>query len=190
MAGWHHRLDGHEFWVNSGSWWWTGRPGVLQSLGSQRVRHYWVPELNWTEFLRGCPEGLDPVVCRGSPPEDIHFGFIPQVLLSIPPCLFPWLTFQISCLHPSPCLRNEGGKLPHCGREMHRTRGKVVWRSKRGTRAEQSRGCSEATEEIRILLPNQGQGWREFKILSLQSSWGLRCCFRRLEEVGAMRWVS
>ena len=26
-------------WVNSGSWWWTGRPGVLQSLGSQRVRH-------------------------------------------------------------------------------------------------------------------------------------------------------
>ena len=105
MAGWHHRLDGHEFWVNSGSWWWTGRPGVLQSLGSQRVRHYWAPELNWTEFLRGCPEGLDPVVCRGSPPEDIPFGFIPQVLLSIPSCLFPWLTFQISCLHPSPCLR-------------------------------------------------------------------------------------
>ena len=26
-------------WVNSGSWWWTGRPGVLQSVGSQRVRH-------------------------------------------------------------------------------------------------------------------------------------------------------
>ena len=26
-------------WVNSGSWWWTGRPGVLQSMGSQRVRH-------------------------------------------------------------------------------------------------------------------------------------------------------
>ena len=29
MVGWHHRLNGHEFWVNSGSWWWTGRPGVL-----------------------------------------------------------------------------------------------------------------------------------------------------------------
>ena len=26
-------------WVNSGSWWWTGRPGVLQFMGSQRVRH-------------------------------------------------------------------------------------------------------------------------------------------------------
>ena len=36
-------------WVNSGSWWWTRRPGVLQSLGSQRVRHDWATELNWTE---------------------------------------------------------------------------------------------------------------------------------------------
>ena len=35
-------------WVNSGSWWWTGRPGVLWSMGSQRVRHSWVTELNWT----------------------------------------------------------------------------------------------------------------------------------------------
>ena len=35
-------------WVNSGSWWWTGRPDVLQSMGSQRVRHDWVTELNWT----------------------------------------------------------------------------------------------------------------------------------------------
>ena len=33
-------------WVNSGSWWWTGRPGMLQSMGSQRVRHNWVTELN------------------------------------------------------------------------------------------------------------------------------------------------
>ena len=36
-------------WVNSGSWWWTGRPGVLRSIGSQRVRHDWVTELNWTD---------------------------------------------------------------------------------------------------------------------------------------------
>ena len=34
-------------WVNSGSWWWTGRPGLLQSMGSQRVRHDWATELNW-----------------------------------------------------------------------------------------------------------------------------------------------
>ena len=37
-------------WVNSGSWWWTGRPGVLQFMGSQRVRHDWATKLNWTAF--------------------------------------------------------------------------------------------------------------------------------------------
>ena len=34
-------------WVNSGRWWWTGRPGVLQSMGSRRVGHNCVTELNW-----------------------------------------------------------------------------------------------------------------------------------------------
>ena len=34
-------------WVNSVSWWWTGRPGVLQFMGSQRVGHGWVTELKW-----------------------------------------------------------------------------------------------------------------------------------------------
>ena len=38
-------------WVNSGSWWWTGSPGVLQFMGSQRVKHDWATELNWTEVL-------------------------------------------------------------------------------------------------------------------------------------------
>ena len=32
-------------WASSGSWWWTGKPGVLQSIGSQRVGHDWVTEL-------------------------------------------------------------------------------------------------------------------------------------------------
>ena len=36
-------------WVDSRSWWWTGRPGVLWFMGSQRVRHDWATELNWTE---------------------------------------------------------------------------------------------------------------------------------------------
>ena len=35
--------------VDSGSWWWTGRPGVLRFMGSQRVGHDWATELNWTE---------------------------------------------------------------------------------------------------------------------------------------------
>ena len=34
-------------WAGSGNWWWTRRPGVLQSMESQRVRHDWVTELNW-----------------------------------------------------------------------------------------------------------------------------------------------
>ena len=37
-------------WVNSGSWWWTGMSGVLWFMGSQRVRHDWATELNWTEL--------------------------------------------------------------------------------------------------------------------------------------------
>ena len=36
-------------WLNSGSWWWTGWPGVLQSMGLQRVRHDWAAELKWNE---------------------------------------------------------------------------------------------------------------------------------------------
>ena len=38
-------------WVNSGSWWWTGRPGMLQFMGLQRVGQDWVAELNWWWFL-------------------------------------------------------------------------------------------------------------------------------------------
>ena len=38
-------------WVNSRRWWWTGKPGVLQSMGSQRVGHDWATELNRTDML-------------------------------------------------------------------------------------------------------------------------------------------
>ena len=43
-------------WVNSGSWWWTGKPGVLQFMGLQRVRHDWATELNWTDGSILIPE--------------------------------------------------------------------------------------------------------------------------------------
>ena len=49
--GWNDRMASPTQWTwvraNSGSWWWTGRPGVLQSMGSQRVRHNRATELNW-----------------------------------------------------------------------------------------------------------------------------------------------
>ena len=47
MVGWHHRLIWTWVWVDCRSWWWTGRPGVLQSMGSQSVRYDWAAELNW-----------------------------------------------------------------------------------------------------------------------------------------------
>ena len=40
-------------WVNSRNWWWTGRPGMLQFMGLQRVGHDWATELNWTESGKG-----------------------------------------------------------------------------------------------------------------------------------------
>ena len=38
-------------WAIFGSWWWTGKPGVLQSTGSQKVGHNWVTELNWWSVI-------------------------------------------------------------------------------------------------------------------------------------------
>ena len=38
-------------WVNSGSWWWTGRPGVLRFMGSQRVGHDWATDLIWSDVF-------------------------------------------------------------------------------------------------------------------------------------------
>ena len=53
MVGWHHRLDEHEFWASSGSWWRTGRPGVRQSMGlqSQTQLSNWTDEATkWSEI--------------------------------------------------------------------------------------------------------------------------------------------
>ena len=38
-------------WVNSGRWWWTGRPGVLRFMGSQRVGHDWATDLIWSDWI-------------------------------------------------------------------------------------------------------------------------------------------
>ena len=48
MVGWHHQLNGHELWESSRSWWWTGNPAILKSIGSQRVGHDMTEQLNWT----------------------------------------------------------------------------------------------------------------------------------------------
>ena len=48
--GWMASLTGWTWvWVNSGSWWWTGRPGMLRFMGLQRVRHDWETDLIWSD---------------------------------------------------------------------------------------------------------------------------------------------
>ena len=51
--GWDSWVTSPTWWkwvgASSGSWWWTGKPGVLQSIGSSRVGHDWATELNWTQ---------------------------------------------------------------------------------------------------------------------------------------------
>ena len=62
MAGWHHRLDGREFEWTPGVGDGQGRPGVLQFMGLQRVRHDWATGLNWTDWscLALIPSYLHP----------------------------------------------------------------------------------------------------------------------------------
>ena len=53
MAGWPSRTRWMWVWVNFGSWWWTGRPGMLRFIGSQRVGHDWATELNYRSLKSG-----------------------------------------------------------------------------------------------------------------------------------------
>ena len=71
-------------WVNSGSWWWTGRPGVLWFMGLQIFRHDWATELNCTElwYLNM------PVVNQEAlwlPPKAPHFEFHDTLHSSLQP---------------------------------------------------------------------------------------------------------
>ena len=59
-AGWMASLTWWTWvWASFGSWWWTGRPGMLQSMGLQRVRHDWATELNWWKPQTFSIETLD-----------------------------------------------------------------------------------------------------------------------------------
>ena len=77
-------------WVNSGSWWWTGRPGVLQFMGSQRVGHNWATELNW----------INSQCCAPLFSSNRFLSNIPQNFLLCSHCPFPWLSNFLSfCLY-------------------------------------------------------------------------------------------
>ena len=66
-------------WVNSESWWWTGRPGVLRFMGLQRVGHDWATELNWImqekEYILNIKGPLHP-------PDLFFFFFLRRSLLA------------------------------------------------------------------------------------------------------------
>ena len=59
--------------INFTPWWWTGRPGVLRFMGSQRGRHDWAAQLNWTQSKRlGFPGGS---VVKNLPANTLRAGF-------------------------------------------------------------------------------------------------------------------
>ena len=74
------------WWANSGSWWWTGKPGMLLYMGSQRVGHDWATEqqqMGWNSYaaaaaaaksLQSCPTLCDPI--EGSPPGSAVPGIL------------------------------------------------------------------------------------------------------------------
>ena len=78
--------------VNSGSWWWTGGPGMLQSMGSARVGHDWATELNWTDTT------LLLLFSKHQLIKDSH-GFTIYYWLSQWEnlCQVSWSTFQFLC---------------------------------------------------------------------------------------------
>ena len=96
-------------WVNSGSWWWTGRPGVLQFMGLQRVGDYWATELNWTEL-----KSKERISYR----KDFKTGKLSQIKKGIPGSPW-WLSGKESACH---CKRHGfypwSGRIPHAMEQL------------------------------------------------------------------------
>ena len=100
-------------WVNSGSWWWTGRPGVLQLMESQKVGRDWETEMNWTGQVYFCifveiiwkPYliflKLMEMNCKGSG-FLLHILGIHSTLTLLSPILFRPIVFNLQCISESP----------------------------------------------------------------------------------------
>ena len=82
--------------VNSGRWWWTGRPGMLRFTGSQRVRHDWVTELNWTE-VKIYVMLWENICTNKIYKEDIQFSSV-QSLSRVRLFVTPWIAARQASL--------------------------------------------------------------------------------------------
>ena len=83
--------DSMDMSLNSGRWWWTGRPGVLRFMGSQRVGHDWATELKGLKQTRLCtqprwptrPKIFTPVASYRKRPSSREEGLMVETLLAL-----------------------------------------------------------------------------------------------------------
>ena len=100
-------------WVNSGSWWWTGRPGVLRFMGSQRVGHDWATEL--TKTAKVCFYWKLPVFW-------LHIHYRLTVCSAGQSCSQTWATEQPlwKCCPEGMCTRNSLARTNHMAPPKHK----------------------------------------------------------------------
>ena len=81
MVGWHHWLNRHEFEQAPGIWWRTGKPGVLQSVGSQRVGQAWASEQQLQQLVKNVT--LVSGVKQNDSVTHIYLSILFQILFPI-----------------------------------------------------------------------------------------------------------
>ena len=99
-------------WVDSGSWWWTQRPGMWQLMGSQRVRHDWATELNWIE--RGWASSNQLKTLRAKTEvswrssvlrlQHVNPAWVSSLQDCLADCLCPTIVSQFLKISLSPCI--------------------------------------------------------------------------------------
>jgi len=98
-------------WPSSGSLWWTGRPGVLQSMGSQRVRHDWATKLNWTlrtTVFSLLQQSHDTASMPALPARrHLSRNFTAHLSLSVWLCFVQWIKIPIAfCIELDQIIKN------------------------------------------------------------------------------------
>ena len=118
MVGWHHWLMDISL-SNSGSWWWTGKPGLLQSTGSQRVGRDWVTELNWTELAWKQDSFPGGSVVKNLPVTGADAG---SIWVRKIPCIRKWQPTPVFLPGKSPGERSLVGYRPWGYKELETTK--------------------------------------------------------------------